>query len=41
MTVLKDACATIDREIEELSLTYAERVVGAFVVAQEEWQPGA
>lgn len=41
VTVLEDACATIDREIEELSLTYAERVVGALVVPQEEWRPGA
>ena len=41
VTVLEDACATIDQEIEELALTYAERVVGAHVVAQTDWAPGA
>lgn len=40
VTILRDACAAIDDEMEELSLTYAERVVGAFVERADDWQPG-
>jgi nicotinamidase-related amidase len=31
VTILADACAAVDEEMEALSLEYAERVVGAFV----------
>jgi len=31
VTILADACAAVDEEMEQLSLDYAERVVGAFV----------
>jgi nicotinamidase-related amidase len=31
VTILADACAAVDEEMERLSLEYAERVVGAFV----------
>ena len=31
VTILADACAAVDDEMERLSLEYAERVVGAFV----------
>jgi len=31
VTILADACAAVDDEMERLSLDYAERVVGAFV----------
>lgn len=41
VTILRDACAAIDEEMEELSLTYAERVVGAFVHDAADWRPGA
>jgi nicotinamidase-related amidase len=41
VTILSDACARIDEELEHLSLVYAERVVGAFVERVEDWQPGA
>ena len=40
VTVLADACATADDEMETLALTYAERIVGAFVGEQRAWQPG-
>jgi nicotinamidase-related amidase len=40
VTVLADACATVDPEMEQLSLTYVERVGGAFVHEQREWEPG-
>ena len=40
VTILADACATTDEELERLSLVYAERVVGAFVERVEDWQPG-
>jgi nicotinamidase-related amidase len=40
VTILSDACARIDEELERLSLIYAERVVGAFVHPVEEWRPG-
>jgi nicotinamidase-related amidase len=39
VTVLSDACARIDEELERLSLIYAERVLGAFVGRVEDWQP--
>jgi nicotinamidase-related amidase len=31
VTILRDACATVDPELEELSLRYAERVAGMVV----------
>jgi nicotinamidase-related amidase len=31
VTILADACATADAEMERLALEYAERIVGAFV----------
>jgi nicotinamidase-related amidase len=40
VTILEDACAAVDDEMERLSLTYAERVVGAFVARVEDWRPG-
>jgi nicotinamidase-related amidase len=40
VSILRDACAAVDEEMEELSLTYAERVVGAFVERVEDWRPG-
>jgi len=39
VSVLEDACATIDPEIEQLALVYAERIAGAFVISQEAWNP--
>jgi nicotinamidase-related amidase len=41
VTILADACAAVDEEMEQLALTYAERVVGAFVVEQADWTPAA
>lgn len=41
VSILADACAATDDELERLSLEYAERVVGAFVERVAEWQPGA
>jgi nicotinamidase-related amidase len=40
VTVLADACATVDEEMERLSLVYLQRVAGAFVHDQDEWEPG-
>ena len=31
VTILADACATVDESVERLAFEYAERVVGAFV----------
>jgi nicotinamidase-related amidase len=31
VTILADACATIDRELETISLRYAEQVAGVFI----------
>lgn len=39
VTVLADACATADEEMEKLALTYAESIVGAFVVEHRAWRP--
>lgn len=33
VTILTDACATVDEELERLSFRYAEEVVGAFLAA--------
>ena len=40
VTIVADACASVDDEMERLALTYAEQVVGTFVVREEEWHPG-
>lgn len=40
VSILRDACATTDEELEQLSLTYAERIVGAFVGPVAGWRPG-
>jgi nicotinamidase-related amidase len=39
VTILEDACAAVDGEMERLALAYAERVVGAFVHAVADWSP--
>jgi nicotinamidase-related amidase len=39
VSILADACARIDAEMERLSLEYAERVVGAFVERVGDWDP--
>jgi nicotinamidase-related amidase len=41
VTIVADACATVDDEMERLSLDYAERVVGAFVEREAELQLGS
>jgi nicotinamidase-related amidase len=40
VTILADACATVDEEVERLAFEYAERVVGARVKSAGEVQPG-
>lgn len=40
VTILRDACAAVDAEMEQISLAYAERVVGAFVHVVDQWRPG-
>jgi nicotinamidase-related amidase len=39
ISILRDACAAVDEEMERLSLEYAERVVGAFVETVGDWDP--
>ncbi len=39
VTILADACASVDYKMEQLALTYAKRVVGAFVIPEHNWQP--
>jgi nicotinamidase-related amidase len=39
VSILADACAAVDAEMERLSLEYAERVVGAFVERVGDWDP--
>ena len=39
VTILRDACAAVDDDMERLSLEYAQRVVGAFVHTVAEWEP--
>jgi len=41
ITILRDACAAVDEEIEALALEYAERVVGVFVETAADWRPAA
>jgi nicotinamidase-related amidase len=36
VTIVPDACAAVDVEMERVSLEYAERVVGAWVVPVRE-----
>jgi hypothetical protein len=33
VTIVADACSTVDEEMERLSLEYARRVVGAEIVS--------
>jgi len=40
VTILADACATVDEEVERLAFEYAERVVGARVDRAAEVEPG-
>jgi nicotinamidase-related amidase len=40
VTILADACATVDEEVERLAFEYAERVVGARVERAADSQPG-
>ncbi len=40
-TILEDACVHVDRELEQVALTYAERIVGAQVVSVADWVSGA
>jgi nicotinamidase-related amidase len=40
ISILRDACAAVDDDMERLSLEYAERVVGAFVDTVDGWRPG-
>jgi nicotinamidase-related amidase len=40
LTILADACAAVDEEMERLSLEYAERIVGARVERVEDVLPG-
>jgi nicotinamidase-related amidase len=37
VTVLRDACATIDQRNEEISLAYLEHVTGSFIRSTHEW----
>jgi nicotinamidase-related amidase len=37
VTILTDACATVDDELEELAFRYAEEVVGARLARVSEW----
>jgi nicotinamidase-related amidase len=39
VTIVADACATTDEELERLTFEYAERVVGAFVRRAAELEP--
>jgi nicotinamidase-related amidase len=39
VSILRDACATTDERMEDLALTYAERIVGAFVEPVDAWRP--
>jgi nicotinamidase-related amidase len=40
VTIVSDACAAVDEEMERLSLEYAERIVGAWLVRAGELVPG-
>jgi nicotinamidase-related amidase len=40
VTVLADACAAIDAELEQVALAYLEAVTGTFVVPARAWRPG-
>jgi nicotinamidase-related amidase len=40
VSILADACATVDEEVERLAFEYAERVVGARVERAAELEPG-
>ena len=40
VTIVVDACASVDEEMERLSLEYAERIVGARLRRAEEILPG-
>lgn len=40
VTILADACAAVDDEMERLALAYAGRVVGVFVERVADWTPG-
>lgn len=41
VTIVRDACATVDEEMEQLALEYAERIVGAFVEAEKDVELGS
>jgi nicotinamidase-related amidase len=40
VTILADACATVDEEIERLAFEYAGRVVGAWIESAADVDPG-
>jgi nicotinamidase-related amidase len=40
VTVLDDACACIDPELERVALAYLREVTGTFVASTRSWQPG-
>jgi nicotinamidase-related amidase len=40
-TILEDACVHVDRDLEQVALTYAERILGAQVVSTEDWVSGS
>ena len=40
VTVLDDACACIDEELERVALAYLREVTGSFVVPAANWTPG-
>lgn len=41
VTVLRDACACIDAELERVALAYLREVTGTFVVPTASWLPGS
>jgi nicotinamidase-related amidase len=41
VTLLVDACSTVDERIERLSLEYAERIAGARLARAADVTPGA
>jgi nicotinamidase-related amidase len=41
VTVLADACASIDTELERVALAYLRDVTGTFVVTTDAWEPRA
>ncbi len=40
VTVLHDACASVDERVEQVALAYLRDVTGSFVVEAAGWRPG-